>query len=640
MDDAGTGIRVAGVLPVDFVFPFVTMRDRMPEVLTPLPSLDARNRTASLQVLLRGGPGGSEQAAAARLSKAMAQRAAETPPAPPPAGVPEPSRITRGPYDRVGVEPIGRALTTDLTDRAWIVFAAATALILLACLNMTSLGIARVHDRWRDLAVRRALGAGVFDLIRMLSLEYAVVIAVGVAAGLSGAHAMIGLTLHLIGDSYMLALKAPAIDGRLLAFTALVAVGCLAFVTLFSARAAARVSSPPTIADGGGTTMRARARVSMIAVEVAIALVLAVGGALVAGSLIRVWHEDTGFDPAHTALLSISTPRGTSGADIEALVDQWNAIPGVVSIGGAGRTILARSLNSSVFDRPPGIPAPALASNVAVESWPVTHGYLQAAGLRAIDGRLPTDDEFFSGAAVIVVSRGVATEYWPGQRAVGQALSTKGRPFTVVGVVPDARYVSLDFEPRGAIYWPVAATPEPLVYSTLVRLESRGSDALAAVVRQVIERCPSCQLQSAQTLTDAMSATIRPRQFSAWLFSSFAISALAIVGAGVLGLVAMTTTRRRREIGIRMALGATVSGVVWQIVREQLTAVAAGIVAGGLVAAWLVRYVATYLYKTPLNDPRSWAVAIGTLVLVSVLASLVPSYRAGRIDPVRALKTD
>lgn len=141
-------------------------------------------------------------------------------------------------------------------------------------------------------------------------------------------------------------------------------------------------------------------------------------------------------------------------------------------------------------------------------------------------------------------------------------------------------------------------------------------------------------------LTDALADTIRPRRFSAWLFSAFGVAALLIVGTGILGLAAMTTNRRTREIGVRMALGATRLDVMRQILREQVMAVAIGLVGGGMAAAWLVRFVTSYLYEISVYDTRSWAMAIAALLFVAGLGALLPAARASRIDPVRALRVE
>jgi ABC-type antimicrobial peptide transport system permease subunit len=162
-------------------------------------------------------------------------------------------------------------------------------------------------------------------------------------------------------------------------------------------------------------------------------------------------------------------------------------------------------------------------------------------------------------------------------------------------------------------------------------------DTVAASVR---EHCHDCWVFGALTLEDAMGESIRPRRFSAWLFSGFGIAALLIVGTGVLGVMAMTTTGRVREIGIRMALGATARSVVSQLLREQITSVILGIVAGGLAAAWATKLLTSYLYKTEPTDAIAWAAAAAAILLVAFAGAFVPARRASRIDPVKALRVE
>ena len=639
LGEDGEGIRIAGVLPADFVFPYPAGGQFAPELLVPRIDATPPSQGASLNALVRLAPAVDVQDAAAQLSRAAADWAASHPPRAMPADLPERTRILRSPFDRVGLEPVHAALTGRLRDQAWLAFAVAVALVLLASLNAASLAMARARDRWRDVALRRALGARYLDLVRALAIENGIVVTVAAALGVAAAGPLVTMTLRLIGDSYLVMIKPPAIDARVVAFSALVAAGCVAFVTMLAARAAAGASLRDTLAQGGGATHRSRGAMAIAGVEVAVALVIAVAAALVAGSLLRVWQEDPGFATRETALLSMSAPAGASAADIEALVAAVNRMPGVRRAGAAGHLILEKAFNGSVFDRPSGVPARE-PGGFPIESVPVTHGFLEASGLTILDGRVPTDTEFINGAPIIVVSETAAREYWPGQRAVGQTLTNRGREYTVAGVVPDARLMSLDLEPQGAIYWPVAAMPRPLIAYMLVSLESADDDQLAAVVREVIRQCPTCWFRDAQMLTDALAGTIRPRRFSAWLFASFGLAALLIVGTGILGLVAMTTTRRTREIGIRMALGATPFHVVRQFLAEQLTAVTLGLVAGGAVAAWLVRFVSVHLYKMTVYDARAWIAAIAALLIVAVLGALLPSWRASRIDPVRALRVE
>ena len=639
VDDAGEGIRVAGILPADFVFPYPAGGQFAPELLVPRVDRVPRSDSRSLNALARLPPSTSKDDAAARLSLVAAEWAAAHPPAALSPDLPERTRIMRHAYDRIGLDPVGEALTRRLRNHAWTAFAVAAALVLLACLNAASLAVARARDRWRDVALRRALGAGAVDVIRAVALENGIVVVVAAIAGVAAAGPLLGVTLRLVGNSYLVLIKTPALDVRVLAFAALAACGCVALVTMAAAVAAIRASVRHALADGGAATRGSRAMLTIAGIEVAVALVIAVTGALVAGSLMRVWQEDPGFDVRDTALLSISAPAGASAAEIGALVDAVNRMPAVRRAGGVSHAVLDRAFNGSEFDRPPGVPARE-PGGFPIESVPVTHGFLEASGLTILDGRVPTDAEFIAGAPVIVVSETVAREYWPGRRAVGQTLTNRGRQYTVAGLVPDARLMSLDLEPQGAIYWPVAAMPRPRIGYMFVRFASTDDDALAAVARELPRHCPTCWFRSATMLGDALAVTIRGRQFSAWLFSAFGVAALVIVGIGLLGLVAMATTRRTREIGIRLALGATPPQIIRQFLGEQAGAMMLGLAAGGLLAAWLVRFVSAYLYKITIYDAGAWAAAIAALIVVAGAGALLPAWRASRVDPVRALRVE
>ncbi|HEX7780949.1 MAG TPA: FtsX-like permease family protein, partial [Vicinamibacterales bacterium] len=535
---------------------------------------------------------------------------------------------------RVRLDPIRLALTQSVRPTSWTVFAIATALLVLACLNVTGLGVARIRDRSRDLELRRALGAGTRDLVRLLLIENGLIVAAGATLGIGLAYPMLDMTLAVM-PSLML-LKTPVIDLRIVLFAGLASALCLMAVTLWPARAIASVSLRTSLADAGGTTRRARrGRTALVTAQIALALVMTVGGALLVGSLARVWAEDTGFDVDRHAIVSINPPEDTSAAMVEELIAGVRRVPGVERAGGLDGPLLANAFNGNIFEPPPGV-----VERTTIESMSITTGFLEAAGLLPVDGRLPSAQEFAQGAALIVVSEIVAREYWPGRRAIDQVLLRQGRPFTVVGVVPDARYVALDRVPQGAIYMPFAADAEATLTTVLLAFKQGAPVRLTEIVDHLKRSCPVCAILRAQTMTQAMGRSIRIRQFRAWLFAAFGIGALVIVGTGILGLVAMTTSRRTKEIGIRMSIGATRRDVLRLLLYEQMHGVLIGLALGGLIASWAVRFVAGYLYETPVYDPFGWAASILVLVAVALVGTLVPASRASRIDPVRALRVE
>lgn len=623
-DSRGQGIEVVGILPPDFVFPHWSAV-LQPSMLTPnvdAPPDQAASEGRSLAALVRlTGHGAMD--AERRLTSAAQTRAAMLPGR---AGTPQ--------FDRVRLDPIRLALTGSVRATSWTVFSIATALLVLACLNVTGLGVARIRDRSRDLELRRALGAGTRDLVRLLLAENGLVVAAGTALGIGLAYPMLHMTLAVMPS--LVLLKAPVIDLRVVIFAGAVSAVSLVAVTLWPARTITRGSLRASLADAGGTTRRARrGRTALVAAQVALALVMTVGGALLVGSLARVWAEDTGFDVDRHAIVSVRPPEGTSQARVEELIADLSRLPGIERAGGLDGPLLANAFNGNSFDPPPGV-----IERSTVESMSVTTGFLEAAGLLPLDGRLPSAHEFAQGAPVIVVSDIVARQYWPGQRAISQVLVRERRPFTVIGVVPDARYVALDREPQGAIYSPFVADPGATLSTVLVAFRKGAPVRLTEAVDHLKRSCSLCAVHRASTMSQAMGRTIRMHQFRAWLFAAFGVGALVIVGIGILGLVAMTTSRRTKEVGIRMTVGATRGDVLSLLVREQTPGVLVGLALGGLVAAWAVRFVRAYLYETPLSDPFVWSASFAILVLVALVGTLIPAVRASCIDPVKALRLE
>jgi ABC-type antimicrobial peptide transport system permease subunit len=215
-----------------------------------------------------------------------------------------------------------------------------------------------------------------------------------------------------------------------------------------------------------------------------------------------------------------------------------------------------------------------------------------------------------------------------------------GREFEVVGVVPDARYLSLDRDPDGAIYSSLAVEARPTLMNVIVRFDADGASRMTGVAMEIAARFPMYRVRSVRTVTTSLGESIRARRFQTWLFSSFGLAAVVLTGGGILGVMAMTTARRTREIGIRMAVGATPSNVISHLLREQMLTVSIGLLAGAAIAAWAARFVRAFVYKVDVYDPAVWAVAILAIVTTATLGTLVPASRASRVDPVKALRAD
>lgn len=621
------GFQVVGVLPPDFVFP--DGRDT-PEIVLPLaltPEQDAERNDSAAMALVRIPGAVSPESVRARINAVAATQ-----------GFRDVNADMRAPGvagdPGVWMHAVAPSLTLWTAGSFRIAFIAALVLVLIAGVNVAALALARGRQRRGELALRQALGASRWQLVRIALCETIPLVAIGTAAGIAGAHLLVRIVTGVMGRVALL--KTPEVDWRVVAFAALTSAGLVLLVIAIASRStlAGRLSQQ----IGRGATITARrgwSAFSLVTMQVALTMVLAIGGVLVTGSLWWVWQQDPGFDANHAALIEVSTGPGSVAdriARFSALVDRVRATPGVEQVATFGTQLLTRSYQVVSFKRPPG----ALRSHEQVV--PIDVEFFSILGIHAVEGRLPTPEEWAADPTLAVVSEGVAHAYWPGQVAVGHLLEARTTTFRVVAVVRDARFATLDSKSYGQVYFPFRGVG---IASALL-IKSRGStDAtLRAVLAEVRSFGPPLGATRASSLDAAFGDTIRERSFYAWLFGGFAACALVIVGAGIVGLVAMTTATRTREIGIRMALGATRDAVVGLLLREQMRAVVIGILVGGLVAVWAVRYMKSYLYQFTVYDARLWAIAIATILITAGLGAIIPSFRASRIDPIKALRVE
>jgi len=637
IDATGEGVRVVGVMPPGFVYPHPAGRVA-PEALRPLPAVSPAAQqdptSRSLHLIARLPRDVNVAAVEGRLAVAAREVARQFPPPAPDASVSPTRRITRGPFEIVRVRPLRSTLVSAVHPFAAASFAVAAALLLLGMLNLAGLAAGRAIDRRRELSLRFALGGSTWALVRLLGKEHAAVVLAGALAGLLAAPALLAATVARLPQGLML-VGTPAISVRVVVFGVASALLAVAIVTAWSVRSAVIAGVRPVLAEAAGSTprVRSRGRALLLGGQVAMALVMTLGGALLTASLVRVSHEDPGFATDRRAKIRVNSPSVFPLDRMTALLDALAHIPGVQAVGGLDEPFLERATTGSLFEKPPG----ALPTG-DVEQLSVTSGFFRAAGLAAIEGRLPTADEFDLGRRVVVVSRSVAAAYWPGRSAIAQTLAENGATFDVIGVVPDIRHAALDRDSEGEIYSSNARQRRPDLLNLLIAFDRDPRAPLAQVQAELSARAPDVKVVRVEMLTDTLRASVQLRRFQAWLFGAFGGAALVIVGVGILGTVAMVVARRTREIGIRMALGARSSNVTRLVVREQSRPIAVGALCGGVVSLWLVRYLGDYLYKMTAYDWTAWTAAAGALLCVTVAGAIVPALRASLVDPVKALR--
>ena len=647
-------IRVAGILPPGFTIP--AKRDAQFVMAGSGHARTIRDTT----VLARLPAGVSAEVFRERLEAVLA-RAAEV----------KDERGGNKP-DRALVQPLGDALEGELGAVFRGLFAAAAMLVLIGCLNVSGLMTARCFDRARDIGLRRAIGARATDVVRLLLVEHGLLFVAGTALGLAALPLTMRLASGLLPTDLHL-LKPPQIDARVIAFAILAMLASLCVAAVWPIRRSLQAGVRQSIAAGGGavtqrTTSLASRGLTMGQVMGAVLLVVA--GGLLVGSLLRVHANEMGYDADRVVVAELGV---AVWLEDETLRDAWGAAavrtratlpeflelvrrqPGVEAAGAIDVKVLVGGQSwRSRFD-PVGVdrsaehglrPGALLVGDPAGGlNVPVTPGFFEAAAVRLLDGRLPADDELRTGAPVVAVSRTYARENFGDERAVGRYLEHKGMgltlpPFEIVGIIEDPRISQWDAAPTSSVFTSYAqfgGAIDPVIF---VRSNRGGTALVADVLRLADESRPVIRPVRVQTASAMLGDSIRVRRLQSWLFGAFAVSGLVLTGVGLFGFVAMAMARRTREVGIRMALGATRDRLVRGLVREQLTPVVLGLVLGGVLAAWLVRFLESYLYELSVYDARVWGVATAVVTATTLAGALIPSWRASRVDPVRALRVD
>ena len=644
---SGRGFRVVGVMPRGFVFPSDVPVSFIAPYVPPPDALTNPTRRG-LETIARLPPGMSIASLRACVEARMAATAAAFPARQRPAGVSDRGWRMQGPFDHANVLPLASDLGRTERPLFRAIFLTVLVLLALGGLNVSGLMAARGLDRERELGLRRALGATGTRIARLVCLEALVLIAVGAMVGLLLAAPLLHLTLRLLPDDLVVLEPQgiPTIDLRVVMFVVLSAVTLALPTTIWPIRRALS-SGAATLANGSlaGTRTRSLGRTVVIVLQVAGALMLTMGGALLVTSIMAVYAHTPPLRTEGVVVLreymqgqgndGIGSPERTTRS--ERLIDTLQRIPGVEGVA---------LTEGQVLDEGGGVPwwvPPLVAarSRLDVVAEAVTPDFYRVLQPQLVMGRFPTDAELDGHAPVIVVSESVAHTYWPNASPLGQTLNylRLSVPFTVVGVVKDVRWNSWDTD-AGAIYGPYALVSRSGASTVFIRTRKNTGQISAESVRAIAAADPLIRTTRAGTLEELFADSVRARRFEAWLFGSFATAALAIVGVGILGLIAMATARRTREMGIRLALGSTRDNLVRLLLREQLRAVIAGVIVGSLVSMWAVRFVKVYLYQITPYDPRVWTAAVVAIVLTAAIGTLIPSLRASRVDPAQALRMD
>lgn len=552
---------------------------------------------------------------------------------------------------RAVAQPLPQVMLGDTRTAVWIFSAAAALLLLITCINVTNLLLVRGLARGREIAVRTALGASRSQLIAHLLMENGLLALAGGAIGVVLASVAVK-ALIVFAPADIPLLTTIRLDPRsLMGAIALTAIALLVF-GIIPALATARMDGPEVLRSGARQSGSRRSRLArelLVGAQVALAVLILAAAALLARSLIKLENAPLQFDDSHLLVAELGIRYDTYNdvakqlTLVRSLLPNVQATPGIrgvspvltVPFSGAGGWDA-----SAMID---GQSATDAARNPMFNLEVVTPDYFPTLGLQVARGRplMATDR---SGAALVaVVSQSMARGYWPNQDALGKHLllgPRHDRVVTIVGVVPDTRYRDLR-DPRPSVYFPLAQSTFSFAPTTLVIRTSQAPATVIAALRHTIaETAPGVVLANAASFENYEAGPLAQPRLDTFLLLVFALAAALLAGVGLFGVMATLVRQRTRELGVRMALGATAQQVQSLVMKRGLILAGGGIAIGVLGAALTNQLVASLLFDVRPTDAITLTGAGALLLIIALAATFVPARASARIDPALALRAD
>jgi putative ABC transport system permease protein len=549
----------------------------------------------------------------------------------------------------VSVNSMHEALAGDYRQALMILLSVVGLVLLIACANVANLMLVRATARQKEIAIRTALGASRWRIMRQLLTESVLL------AGLGGA---LGLLLAVWGLDLLLAaipIKLPfwmqfGLDWRVLGFTFGVAVLTGLGFGILPALHASRTNLNETLKEGGRSSAgagRQRSRSLMVVAEIALSLVLLVGAGLMMRSFLRLQHVDAGINPAGVMTMRINLPQskykgGSRRSDYyRQLMERLRALPGVDSAAAISTLPLSgnywgRSLTVEGFPILSVGQAPFIQHNV------ITPGYFRTLGIPILEGRDFTETDTAEGPKIAIVDQRLAREYWPNESAIGKRIRfgppEDNEPWhTIVGVVGAVHHERLEATTRNSVYLPHAEIPVSRMYIAL-HTTAKPESLVEPARGQIRGLDPDLPITRSMTMDDVVAQSVwQPRLYTI-LFGVFAAVALLLAAIGLYGVMAYTVTMRTHEIGLRVALGARSGDVLRLIAAQGIKLALAGVASGLIAALLLTRLMASLLFGVSASDPLTFAGISVLLLVVALLACYVPARRATKVDPMVALR--
>ncbi|MDQ3667091.1 MAG: ABC transporter permease [Acidobacteriota bacterium] len=629
---------IVGVLPANFSL------YRTTDVFVPIgqwnsPALQRRSAALGLHGIGRLKPGVTIAQGQADLDRVMRDLAVAYP------------ETNKGHGSKVS--PLKERMIGDIGPTLWMLLGAVGFVLLIACVNVSNLLFARSTSRTREFAIRTALGAGRWRLLRQSLTESMLLALAGGMLGLVvagwGTHAAIGVLPTTLPRATEIAL-----DARVLIFTVAISLLTGILSGLAPALKTSKWRLSETLKEGGrgSSSARGRAQGVMVAVEMALAVVLLIGAGLMIRSLAALWNVDPGFRPDNVLTFGLSlspsmktaSPEATRAA-LRELSDQLSSAPGVKALSFSDGGVPLQGAND-LFFWVDGQPKPSSQSEMnGALVYRVEPGYLTAMGIPLKQGRFFTNQDDERSLPVVVIDEVFARKYFPNADPIGKRINLGGDrdPLQIVGVVGHVKQWSLDADEaqtlQAQLYEPFRQVSEDWAgVGVVMRSEGAASAPFDAIRRVVQSHNKQNVISRPQTMNEVIAGTLADRRFSMILLDAFAVVALLLASLGLYGVISYLVGQRTHELGIRIALGAQRKDVLSLVLSHGMKMALAGVALGLVAAFGLTRLLAKMLFGVSATDPATFTVIALLLTAVALLACFVPARRATKVDPLVALR--
>lgn len=555
------------------------------------------------------------------------------------------------------VVPLHDDMVSDVKPALLVLLGAVGFVLLIACVNVANLALARTFSRQKEIAIRTALGASTIRVLRQVLTESVLLSVVGGALGLTYAHAAIRLIMAFLADKVPHSIEV-GLDAKVLGFTAVISIvtGILAGVlpalrlTHSDVNQALKQGLGRTDADSGGH----RTRSVLVVCEVALSLMLLVGAGLMIRSFQNLHGVNPGFESKNVLTMTAMVSRAKFSqpeqqiAFFEQVLQKVRALPGVDSAG----VIDDIPLDTTGSHQPiqiEGRPVVPMAEQPEVDVRLASAGYMRSMHIPVIRGRDFTDQDIAGRTPVILISESMARQFWPGEDAIGKRLTLTFSPEMVrevVGIVGDVKLDGLDqTRPGSALYAPLDQLSVPSTGGwgsfpmvLVVRAASNPAGLASAVANAVHDVDHEMPLRDVLTMDAFVANSVSQQRFDMLLLGAFSGLALLLAAVGIYSVLSYSVKRSVREIGIRLALGARLADVLRLVVIEGMKPALLGVVVGAAGALALGRLLSSLIFEVKPTDPLTFLAVTVLLALIALLASLIPAYRAAKVDPMTALR--